>query len=342
MIDLPAIPAYEPQYEAEAFVYDGDVSIYEYGLTEEQIMGMAYLKSIRSRVVYGNKTWLCAADGPHRAGKSLSVCTASLIMDSSFEKNMFNRFIFEPRQLYDEMEKIRRNGVKGAVIAVDEAGASLSAMDWYEQWAKAVSEMFMIIGYLNPIVFFIAPVRDFVNSPIRKMQHAYWKFNRPNTNRGYTFLKPYELSYSSTYKKTFNKRPTVKFNGVSKIIDKIRFGLPPTDIIRQYEEIETPRKDKLLVKFGEEIKQSETRAVKIEQNPQKIIDHIADQYHMYENRQSKPDKVALDPDIIRYRFNVPNNLAKYIRTEAERKIVEKKRAVAELAETGKDAIAKKA
>ena len=315
---------FAPKYELGGFIYEDSKDFFQYGYTEEELLGIAYFASIRRRVVVNNKTWLCAVDGSHRSGKTLGVCAAASLIDPTFQKNFYNRFIYDPQQLFSEIENLRKNDIRGGVIAVDEAGASLSAMDWYEDWSKAISEMFQVIGYLNPIVFFIAPVRDFVNSPIRKMQHAYWKFSRPSNE--YTILKPYELSYSSTYKKTFNLRPNVTFNGIQKAIDRIKMPLPPRQIIDQYEEFEKPRKDELLRGFGDRIKQSKAKEVKIKKDPRAIVDYIQENYDTntaFKGKRSLPDEIQLDLNYIRYKFDLPLQIAQGVKKDAEREINKK-------------------
>jgi hypothetical protein len=314
--------ALEPKYELSGFSYGGDSDeLFSLGYTEEELLGIAYFASIRRRVVVNNKTFLCAVDGSHRAGKTINTCAAATFIDPTFYKDMAHRFIYEPEQLSNGINYLQKKGIRGGVYIVDEAGATIAAGDWYEDFSKAISEMFQIIGYLNPIVFFIAPIRDFQLSSIRKMQHAYWKFSRPNNE--YTYLKPYELSYSSTYKKTFNTRPIVMMNGVQKHIERIKMTMPPKELTHDYDLIEIPRKDALRKGFDERIRQGKAREVKIKKDPEAIIKFVVENYSTnpsYQNKRSEAEAVSLDMEYLRYKFDLPTSIAKGIKKDAETQI----------------------
>lgn len=317
--------ALNPKFELDAFSYGGETSeLFELGFTEDELLGFGYFASIRRRVVVNNKTFLCACDGAHRSGKTRNTAAASCFIDPTFFKDMHRRFIFEPEELYKGIDYLQEKEIRGGIHIVDEAGATLAASEWYEDFSKAISEMFQIIGYLNPIVYFIAPIRDFQLSSIRKMQHAYWKFSRPNND--FTYLKPYELSYSSTYKKTFNMSPVIVIEGVQKHINRIRMDMPPKDLTEAYDLIEVPRKDQMKEAFGERIKQGKAREVKIKKDPKAIVDFIVENYkanESYLNKRSEVGNISLDTEYLRYKFDLPMSIAKGVKKDAEKIIREK-------------------
>jgi hypothetical protein len=49
-----------------------------------------------------------------------------------------------------------------------------------------------------------------------------------------------------------------------------------------------------------------------------------EKYMIYQTKYSKPERVILDARLIRFRFNVPADMAQYIKSEAERGLLERK------------------
>jgi hypothetical protein len=99
--------------------------------------------------------------------------------------------------------------------------------------------------------------------------------------------------------------------------------LPPREIIDQYEAFEKPRKDELLRSFGDRIKQSKAKEVKIKKDPRAIVDYIKDNFESnpaFKGKRSLPDEIQLDLNYIRYKFDLPLQIAQGVKKDAERDI----------------------
>lgn len=323
-----------PIWKAKAFAWHQEkMDLTKYGYTQDELLGLAYLKGIRREVVDKHFTWLCSISGRHRAGKSLAACAAGALWDSTFMDNFEERVIYEPKDLLVLLKKLRQERTIGAVILIDEAGQSVSAMDWFERWQKAISKATMILGYIYPIILFNAPIRDFINSPLRKMFHAHWEVTRFSND--FCSIRPYEVKHSTTYKKPFWSKPRIDISGQQITLGQIRMSIAPDIIKDRYQKLEGFEKDKLLDTFEEDISTADVLEAKQKLDPNAVVRSVVEKYQIYQSKTSKPEKVILDPRIIRFRFNIPADMAQFIRTEAERVLMEnREKARLDAANTG--------
>ncbi|MDD3906521.1 MAG: hypothetical protein PHS46_08395, partial [Candidatus Omnitrophica bacterium] len=93
--------------------------------------------------------------------------------------------------------------------------------------------------------------------------------------------------------------------------------------------LELSRKSVMLDKFMAEMRRSEAKEVKKERNIAKVIDFVAANYRLFESKRSKPQDVILDENTIEYNQEIPHRLAKYVKNEAEKRIRDKTRQIAE-------------
>jgi hypothetical protein len=302
------------------FMLDKHAVENQYDITTSRLLSIAYLKSVRDMVVGRNFSYLASFDGRHRSGKSLGATTFGYLWDKTFWKNYESRLPQEPKEFIDCIEKINKEKIKGAVIQVDEAGVSMASSDWYEGWMKTITKTVQMFGYLNPIVLFVAPVKDFVDSRLRKMFHTYYNFNRVRTD--YTTIRIYNTRYSTIKKKEYLRKPTVRIMGQRVVLDSIRLGLPPQFIIDRYTELSHFRKDKMLDGFIAQMKKGETKKSK-DIDVSEIIRHTKKNYHLYEASRSSKARIILDQTRIEFGLKIPAKHAKYVKTEVENELNEK-------------------
>lgn len=306
----------------------------KYGYTQSEVLALAWMQGVRREVVSNNFTWLTSISGRHRSGKSLLGATLGCLWDSTFLPNFERRIIYTPKDFMQELKTIRKSKVKGAVMLIDESGSTVSSMDWYEKWQKAIAKATMVLGYLNPIILFNAPVRDFVNSPLRKMFHAHIEVSR--YNRDYSVLRIYDIKYNTTFKKTFWKKPVIKIAGQKITLDRIRFGYPPQFIIDRYEALEKLEKDKLLEQFQKEVDSGEAETAKKTLDLEEVIKHVAANHELYQTKRSVPGNIILDARSIRFKFNMAADLSQHVKNQAERILKEKDQHIIDQIEAKKE------
>jgi len=299
---------------------------------QEELLAMAYIKSCRDNVISKGFSFLGSIDGRHRSGKSITAATLGYMWDSTFWKYFESRIIQDHKEFIDAVDKLEKNKIKGGVIMVDEAGIVMSSADWYEKWMKTITQMVQMFGYLCPVVLFVAPVKDFVDSRLRRMFHAYYKINRYTMQE--TTITPYNLKYNTIANKWFYKKPVIDINGQQITLNRIRLSKPPDFLLERYKNLELQRKSRMFDKFIADIHRGEIRETKKEFNIDAAIDRVIENHKIYASKRSKPTDIILDQTKIEFSFNTTNRKAKYIKNEAERKLTDKQREV-------KDTIEKK-
>lgn len=301
-----------------ALVYDPRCDIGEEANFKE-VLGISFFRHLRQYVVGKHFTYLASIDGRHRSGKSLTACMIAYLIDPTFWDNMESRIVHSPAEFMAAVERIKRDNIKGAVIIVDEAGVSMSSSDWYEKMLKTVTKVVQFFGYLYVIVFFVAPTKDFVDSRLRKMFHAYYKVDRPSNF--YNTVKIYSLKYNSMLNKWFYKHPIVEVGGERITVQQFRFPCPPSWMIERYENMAVLHKDSMLREMTQSINTVEQKEFSKDDVP-KAIDFVVENYTIFEAERGGKDIVHLDQLRIEFHFHVPARIARYIKQEGERRLRE--------------------
>jgi hypothetical protein len=308
-------------WTASAFVYDKQTEPIKYPLSYQEILALAYLKRKREEVIEQKFSWICAFDGRHRSGKSITAITLATIFDKTFWPNMENRIVYDPDEIIEQFDVIAKNNIHGAVIIIDEAGAALAGTDWYERVQKSIVKTIQIFGRWHPIIFLVAPSRDFIASGIRRMFHSAFKIQRPNNNE--TWIIAREITWHDGLKKPFYRRPVINLFNQKITMDKIIMTIPPKEILERYEEIEKVRKEKLQQKFKEESKYNKLKQQQEVVDDESNIKFIMDNKMLFESKSSRPDQPTIDETEIRFRLKMTPSRAKWYKREVERRLQKK-------------------
>lgn len=303
-----------------------ETGMYQY-FKQSELLALAYLKHTRDHVVKRGFSYMAAFDGRHRSGKSVSACTLAYMWDPTFWTYFESRVVQDYTQFANAIEQIEKLHIKGAVIVCDEAGISMSSSDWYEKYLKAIAKMVQMFGYLCPIVLFIAPSKDFVDSRLRKMFHAYYKLNRYNND--YTTITPYELAHSTVKNKYFYKKPRVHLDGQEIVLRRMTLSRPPQFIIDRYKDLEMSRKAKMFGEFLNDIKKAEVKEQKEQVDIDKVITYVTEHIDVYKSKRSKQNQIILDEVKLEFGFKLTNRQAKYVKGEAENRLNQHLKMIAE-------------
>lgn len=257
--------------------------------------------------------------GRHRSGKSVSASCAGYLMDPTFWDNYESRVVKDHREFFDAWEVIDRNKIYGAVVQVDEAGVSMASSDWYETWIKDISKMVQMFGYLRPVVFFCAPIKDFVDNRLRRMFQNYFEVNR--FSRAYCVYRPYDVGFNTFKNKAIYKTPKISLMDKDVYINRIVIT-PPEFIIDRYQALEEERKPIMLRGFKDDMLKAEAAGQKREVDPNKAIDYVVQNFHFFEGDRSKPDNPVVNAIHVSFFFKVPTRTAQYIADQAKKRIRE--------------------
>jgi len=190
-----------------------------------------------------------------------------------------------------------------------------------------------MFGYLYPVILFVAPVKDFVDSRLRKMFHAYYKVERYDNES--TTITPYNLKYNTIRNKWFYKKPVIRLGGQEIVLRRLRLTRPPAFILDRYRNLELSRKSIMMENFVAEMKRSEAKDVKKTRDIKAVIDFVTENHMLFASSRSTPQAINLDENTIEYNQEVPHRLAKYVKREAERVLKVRQKIINEDMERGK-------
>lgn len=291
------------------------------GIDERHVIGLAFIRSIRQEVVGKDFSFICTIDGRHRSGKSTAAITISAMLDKTFMPNLSKRVCYTPKQILDAIEDMDKNDIRGGCIVVDEAGVSLAADTYHENFAQVLSKIFNVFGYLQPIIFLCLPVNLDVLAKIRRLNHGYWQCSR--TSKEYSILRIHRVSPNTMKNKMFFPAPIMNLNGSQFYMRSILLGKPPQFIIDEYEKLSAVRKPQAIKELSDQFKTSEVKAVKEKLDIDAIIQNVVSESKYYLTPRSRPDYPIIDTTQVRFRLKLTDQLAKHVKNEAERILREK-------------------
>ena len=286
---------------------------------------LAYLKSIWYSVYYNQYNFLGVITGKHRVGKSISALMFSTILDKTFYPNLEKRVVYYPEQFMEALRDLAKKKIIGGAIVWDEAGVGITARSWYDMSNKSINFVTQVMGYLRPIIYFVTQDMTYIDSQPRKLFHAFYECSR--TSNRYNIVKPFEIHYDKKKGMIYYKYPRI--NKIvedvigSKIkLTRIRVAKPPNELIKRYETHSFSFKDKIMEQMEERVKRFDTEEgiSKKAMTQSEIVDRVVNNYRKYEGKKSKYGDPILDKTLIRFDFQIPEPLSKFIKVTAEKKI----------------------
>ena len=324
----PAISPYSdslldiPKWQASAFTFDGDYNAT--ALTSrrlEELLALAYLKSVRRTVVSTGLSYLASFSGRHRSGKSVTACTWAHLWDHTFWNYFETRVVQSPQDFVRAMEIVIKDNTKGAAFVVDEAGATMASSDWYEKWIRALQKTLQICGMLKPMILFVAPSRDFIVSGMRKLIVAEHYLERHHTD--YTTIKAYHVKYSSIKHDYYYKKPMVKIADTTYQLNRIHQHAPPEWFLERYKNHTEPKKVDMMTAFSDVVKASVAEKDQdTEPDYEGLIEDVFQKKDIFFSRTSKDGYMRIDQAALEIHYKLRPKFAKYIKDRVERRIRE--------------------
>lgn len=325
---------YSGLWERDAYAFDlkHDSAELESVLNLKELVGLTWLISLRNQVVVNRLSLIITIEGRHRSGKSIfGAVDLAMIFDKTYLPAMKTRIVQDANQLLELIKFLRDNRVSNPVIIVDEAGASLSSLDWYERIQKAVIKTMQVIGFLHPIIVFIAPVNDQIASGLRKMSHLFIKVSRKS--KKFARIMPYNVSYDSRSRKYYYPRPRIKIFGTTYTVAGIKISMPPKELAQMYQDIEEERKPVMLEDIKEEAQMADIKKQKQIFDYDKTANFVASNLSRYETRRTAkhtldPNReIKIDWEMVQHDFKCTQSQAKVVKREAEDLLAKKREEV---------------
>jgi len=188
------------------------------------------IQRIHNRLHKQNKNWLAIICGSTGSGKSYSALTLANQIDPSFT---VDRVVLTP----ESFMKILNSGKlkKGNAIIFDEAGVGMPSREWYSFSNKMLSYILQTFRHQNLAVIFTTPSFDFIDSQARKLFHTYIETCGIRYKEKLCVTKWMDIQYNAKIGKTYYKFPRTVEGGEITVINRIKFPLPPQDLINAYE-----------------------------------------------------------------------------------------------------------
>ena len=326
-------------WDKRTIAIDRDQETYKIPLTQQEQLGLFYLKRSRDHLVKVGLSELSFWEGRHRTGKSLGAIVRSCLFDPEFEKYLESRVCHDIKAYARSIEQIENSKQPLNCIVIDEAGSVLSGQDWNQVWSKSISKTTQVFGYLHPCISFCSPLRSQVKSDIRRMAHLIFKANRMNKKESFFYV--YESNFNSmigTQGKFYYPKPEVELRGECFKLNKLILPLPPARIVERYAEIETARKSPMLKQLLLEVRQSDAKAIKEEVDINAVVERVVNDFKMFQSTRSKPDKPIVDLTLLEFSTRLPSKYCRTIKTLAERKLRENAEKVSDAIKAVKDDI----
>lgn len=283
------------------------------------MLALAYLRNKRARVWRTKKSWLASFEGGHREGKSFAATLFGCILDKTFEADMDNRIVHGHQMFIAKIKEFDEKKIYGGVVIADEAGVvgNFSSAEWQTQWMAAINSIFQMFGYLHPIILFIAPDKSFIDSKIRRMFHTLHRVSRPNNE--YSIIKPHQLRWNQMKHKWMEISPVIKIGNTRYKMKHLILKHYPKDIGARYQAIEQFRKPLMLENLDQRVRASHIHEAKKTYDNKALAEQVFKDYKEYQSKRSKPDNVILDVDLIKVGLGIPMPLARWIKSDVERK-----------------------
>jgi hypothetical protein len=312
-----------PVWRKSAFALD---SSYENTLLSEKplsvLLSLAYIRSIYNHVHTSGLSYLASFTGAHRTGKSVTASLFAHLVDPTFWVNFEQRVVQSPFQFMTAMKNIIEDDIIGAAVVVDEAGATFHSGDWYEKWMKLTQKFLQTCGMLKPIIFFVAPNREFIVAGMRKLmiaEHHLRKFSKD-----YTYMSCYRVKYNFMKKGDpyIFKRPVIRIGGRDITLKHICVYSPPDWFIERYRNLTEPDKLQRMEKWSKEVqkiigKEEETGDI----DYTTIIEDIWEKKELFIKTDLR-GRVKVDQLQIEMQYNLKPKIAKYIKEKIELRLKE--------------------
>jgi len=208
------------------------------------------IHSIRKRLYEQNKNYLAVFVGETGSGKSYSALKIASTLDEDFDVDRV--VIGRPLDFIRLCKKLHAEKVKGAFIVFDEAGIGMPAREWMTVQNKILSYVLQLFRKQNLGVIFTVPSMKLIDAHARILFHAIGHAHSIDYEKKCVNLLYYVVKHNPVFD-TYELEPFIAYDthGNPIQIDVIKIGLPPKDLIEEYEK----KKDEFMSEFYGDIEE---------------------------------------------------------------------------------------
>jgi hypothetical protein len=306
--------------------YNTVVNPYVIKANPEQL-AVLYLRHIHRRVHDLRFNYLGIITGKHRTGKSLGALSFSYVLDPTFFDDLENRVVYYANDFMKALQRLKNQRIKGGCVIFDEAGVGFGSRDWYNETNKAIGGAMQVVGRYQPIVFFVSQDIKLIDSQIRKYFHGFYEMYRRD-NKFATCI-PYNVSFNKRtgkiyYLYTRMDHPNEDASGQTLRLNGIRLKRPPRELEKKYEDHSKMFKDYIMQLMENQTQTHDPQTKQKKISDKQIIEEICkmgeDDLCEFLSKRSTKDSIIIDKDSIRFKYNVSDAKARFLKRKIEREI----------------------
>jgi len=293
-----------------------------------EIIAMLYLRHIYRRVHDLHFNYLGIVTGKHRTGKSLGALSFSHALDPTFLDNIEERVVYYASDFMKALQSLKDKKILGGCVIFDEAGVGYGSRDWYNETNKAVGGAMQVVGRYQPIVFFVSQDIKLIDSQIRKYFHGFYEMYRHDNT--HALCIPYNVTYNKRtgkvyYKYTRLSHPNDDAQGQILRLNEIKLKRPPREAEKRYETHSQAFKDYIMNMMEDQTKSYDPNKTQKKVSDKSIIDEICAMDYDKElcemvTKRSSKSEIILDKDTIRFKYDISDAKARYLKKLIERKL----------------------
>lgn len=197
---------------------------------------IAVYRNFWNRLYRDNRNVMLAVCGGTGSGKSWAAIRIGYVNDRADNlEHRFNldRIVFTPE---DFMGLVKKKLPAGSWIVWDEVGVGMNSRQWYSLRNQLISYIAQTFRYKNYGVIFTVPGFNYIDVQVRRLIHAYIEMNKPHPSEGYSTGRFKWVSANAQSGQLYFPNPRFKKEGHKCVMQQMRFGLAPKELLNAYEE----------------------------------------------------------------------------------------------------------
>ena len=193
--------------------------------------GNPILNHIRKKIYEQDRNFILIICGPTGSGKSSS----SLCFAEAFDPNFsIDRVAFTAKDFMGLLNSKKTK--KGACIVWEETGVSINSRDFHTITNQVISKSFQTFRDQNLLIIINVPFYESIDKQVRQLIHAYFATGSNSINsQNKTVTGRFRfIDINPINGKEYKKMPRVLVNGKKFKCPSVSFGLPSSELWREY------------------------------------------------------------------------------------------------------------
>lgn len=219
--------------------------------------------------------------------------------------------IIDPEAMIDAL---KFEGLKrGDTIVLDEFGVGMDHRRWQSFFNRAMNYIMMTHGFKGICVIVTVPYRDYVDSDVLKLFDMQIETLRKHEKKRYVIVSPKLVQYNQNNKKTYMKYTrTVDSDGIVYVVDQIRAGFPPEEIMQQYFQLGNSTKEDMGHSLKREARKLKRKEFLLDEYVKKSLPMISDLVIRHGSKK------IVSAKLVENKFDIPYNRAMQIKAHLEK------------------------